>query len=534
VAAAAAFLLTSATLTLDPVLRADRALAAAGAQIQAGSFDRAQELLSMTEAGPLTDVQRARAALVRAQLAFVLNRGSDAPPLLLTAARTLESVDPALARATYLEALAAAMFAGRLAGPAGDVLAIAHAAEAAPPVVGAPRAGDLLLDGTAAMYNHGYAAGVPTLRAGLAEFGTGMSPAEELHWLWLASMTAMQLCDDERWDVLSARHVELARGTGALSGLPLALVLRALFESFSGELSAAAALVDETRAIKDATGTNLAPYGALTLAAFRGDDATVTDLLRSTIDDVTRRGEGVGITMAEWASAVRYNGLGRYREAVDAARRSAGYARDRGSLALPWVELVEAATRSEQPGIAADAYERLAEATGAGGTDWGLGLRARSRALLSEGDEAERYYREAIARLGRTRLRVDLGRVHLLYGEWLRRERRHVEARAELSTAQTVLQRMGVTAFAERAGRELRATGVAVRHRVDARRHDELTAQETLIARMARDGLSNPEIAGRLFLSAHTVQYHLRKVFAKLGVSSRGQLAVVLPDGASH
>jgi DNA-binding CsgD family transcriptional regulator len=533
VAAIAAFLLRAAMLTLDPARRADRALAAAEAQLQAGSFDSALDLLSMAEAGPLSDVQRARVAMLRAQLAFVMNRGSDAPPLLLTAARQLESVDSALARATYLDALSAAVFTGRLAGADGDVLRIARAAGAAPPPPGRPRAWDLLLDGTAAIYNRGYVAGLPMLRQALIEFGDGMSAEEELHWLWLASITAMQLCDDDQWDSLSARHVELARTTGALSELPLALTLRALFLLFCGDLTTAAALAEEAQAVKDATGTSLAPYATLTLVAFRGDEAVTSDLLHTTLADVTRRGEGVGITMAEWANAVLNNGLGRYDDAVAAARRSIGYESDRGSLALPCVELVEAAVRSEQPRTAADAYGRLAEVTSASGTDWALGLLARSKALLSDGDEAERLYSEAIACLGRTRLRVDLARVHLLYGEWLRRARRLIEAREQLRTAQSMLDAMGMAAFAERARRELRAAGITVRKRVDARRHGELTAQEAQVARMARDGLSNPEIASRLFISAHTVQYHLRKVFTKLGVSSRGQLELVLPHASS-
>jgi DNA-binding CsgD family transcriptional regulator len=531
VAAVAAFLLRAAMLTIDPARRADRALAAVEAQIQAGSFDGALDLLSMAEAGPLSDVQRAHVALLRAQLAFVLNRGSDAPPLLLMAARQLESVDSSLARATYLDALSAAVFTGRLAGPSGDVLEIARAADAAPPPPGKPRAWDLLLDGTAAMYNRGYVAGLPMLRQGLIEFGAGMSVEEELHWLWLASITAMQLCDDDRWDVLSARHVELTRTTGALSELPLALTLRALFLLFCGDLTTAGALADEAQAVKDATGTNLAPYGAVCLLAFRGEEAVASDAINVMLDDVTRRGEGVGVTMAEWANSVLYNGLGRYDDATAAALRSIGYESDRGSLVLPCVELVEAAVRSEQTGIAADAYDRLAEVTSASGTDWALGLLARSKALLSAGAEAEGRYQESIARLGRTRLRVDLARVHLLYGEWLRRARRQVEAREQLRTAQSMLDAMGVAAFAERARRELRATGITVRKRVDAHRHGELTAQEAQVARMARDGLSNPEIAGRLFISAHTVQYHLRKVFTKLGVSSRGQLEMVLPNG---
>lgn len=533
VAAAAAFLLTAATLTLDPAHRTDRTLAAAEAQVRAGFLDDALDLLSMAETGPCTDAQRAQVALLRAHLAFVMNRGNDAPPLLLSAARRLAPIDPPLARACCLDALAAATFAGRLAGEGGGVLEISRAVEAMPPSPGEPHAWDLLLDGTAAMYNQGCGAGLATLKGAMVDFGAGMSTEDELRWLWLASITAMQLCDDDRWNELSERHIDLARTIGALGELPLALTLRALFSSFCGDLTTAAALTDEAQAVQDATGTNLAPYGALGVAAFRGDDTLASEVFRATLDDVTRRGEGVGITMVEWANAVLCNGFGRYDDAVAAASRSIGDESYRGSLALPCAEMVEAATRTEQAAAAADAYERLAEVTEASGTDWALGLRARAKAMLSEGGEADTLYRESIARLGRTRLRVDLARAHLLYGEWLRRERRNVDAREHLRTAESMLETMGVAAFAERARRELRAAGCTVRRRVDVLRHDGLTAQEAQIARMARDGLSNPEIAGRLFISPHTVQYHLRKVFTKLGVSSRGQLASVLHDGRS-
>ncbi len=532
-AAAAAFLLRAATLTLDPARRAGRALAAAQTQVQAGGFDPALDLLAMAEAGPLDDFQHAQADLIRAQLAFVTNRGSDAPPLLFKAAKRLAPIDAGLSRATYLDALSAAIFAGRLACPAGDVLEVARAVDAAPPPPEHPRAPDLLLDGTAASYNHGYAAGLPMLRRALTDFGVGMSAEEELHWLWLGSITAMQLCEDGRWDVLSARHVKLARDTGALSELPLALTVRALSVLFSGELTTAAALADEAQAIKDATATNLAPYGALGAAAFRGDEVATQRVFQATMEDVTRRGEGVGITMAEWALAVLCNGVGRYHDAVAAAQRSTAYGPDRGSLVLPCVELIEAAARSDQTQAGADAYRRMAEVTGASGTDWALGLQARSAAALSEGDAADGLYRESIARLGRTRLRADLARAHLVYGEWLRRQRRHGAAREQLRTAHTMLETMGMTAFAGRASREARAAGAKVGKRIRASRHDELTAQEAQIALMARDGLSNPEIAARLFISAHTVQYHLRKIFTKLGITSRGQLGAVLPRSHS-
>jgi DNA-binding CsgD family transcriptional regulator len=367
------------------------------------------------------------------------------------------------------------------------------------------------------------------LRRALATFGDDMSAEEELRWLWLASVAAMRVWDVDAWEALSARHVRLARGVGALSELPLALNSRTCMLLFAGDLTAAASLAGEAQAVNEATGSNLAPYGALGLAALRGDEAGTLALLEATKEDVTRRGEGAGITFAEWANAVLDNGLGRYPDALAAARRATSYEPDLGSMIWPLVELIEAAARSGVTETAADACERLAVMTDASGTDWALGLQARSQALLSEGEQAERLYREALARLGRTRLRTDLARAHLLYGEWLRRERRRSDAREQLRTAHGMLEGIGAEAFAERARRELRATGGTVHKRTVATRHEDLTAQEAQVARLARDGLSNPEIGTRLFISAHTVQYYLRKVFAKLGITSRSQLDRVLP-----
>jgi DNA-binding CsgD family transcriptional regulator len=329
--------------------------------------------------------------------------------------------------------------------------------------------------------------------------------------------------------VLSARHVQLARGTGALSELPLALTSRAYFHLFAGELGPAAALAQELGAVMEATGIALAPYAAFGVAAFRGDEDEALALIDATIADATRRGEGVGITIGQWASAALNNGLGRYDRALAAARRAFEYEDDLGSLLWTTAEMVEAGVRTGDAEAAALGYARLAELTSACGTDWGLGVLARSRALVTEGEAAEELYREAVTRLGRTRLRVDLARAHLLYGEWLRRERRRGDAREQLRPAYELFQAMGLAGFAERAGRELRSTGETARKRAPAGRHQELTAQEALIAGLARDGLSNPEIGTRLFISAHTVQYHLRKIFAKLGIASRSQLSGVLP-----
>jgi DNA-binding CsgD family transcriptional regulator len=526
-AAAAAFLERATMLTPDPAQRAGRALAAAQAKVQAGASDAALNLLAMAEAGHLSELQRARADLVRAQLAFAASRGSDAAPLLLRAAKRLEPVDAGLARATYLDAMIAAVFAARLADPGSDVLAVARAVSAAPPPPHVPSASDLLLDGLAAHYNEGDAAAVPILRHALLALGSGIPADQELRWLSLAFTAAMHIWDDDRAQALSKRYVERAREIGALSELPLALSRRAYALLFAGELTAAASLVEEVRAATEATGTNFTPYAAMGLAALRGDETEAAALIEATIKDVPSRGEGLGITAAERANAVLNNGLGHYQKALVAGQQATANDRELGFSNWALAELIEAATRSGTSDIAAGAYHRLAGITRASGTDWALGVQARSHALVSDGEAAEDLYRHAIARLARTRVRTELARAHLLYGEWLRRERRRADAREQLRTAHGMLEAMGMTGFAERARRELRATGETARKRTTATAI-ELTAQESQIARLARDGLSNPEIGARLFLSPRTVQSHLRNVFTKLGISSRGQLHSVL------
>jgi DNA-binding CsgD family transcriptional regulator len=531
-AAAAAFLEHAARLTLDPAQRAARALAAAQAKVQAGAFDVARELLDMAESRRLSDFQQAMVDLTRAQLAFNANRGGETPALLVKAASRLEPIDVDLSRATYLDAVSAAIFAGPLASPGNDVLEVARAASAAPPPRHSPRAPDLLLEGTAAGLYAGYAAGVPALRRAVTGFGADVSTEEELRWGWLAAMTAMRLWDHERWELLSERYVQLAHETGSLSELPLALTLRAHSLLFAGDLTAAAALIDELAAVKEATGSGLAPYGAMGLAALRGDEAGASALIEATVQDATNRGEGSGITFTEWATAVLNNGLGRYDKAFVAGVNATAYDKDLALLEWSLVELIEAAMRCGRTDTATEAYEQLTEMADSSRTDWVLGAQARSRALLSEGDAADSLYREAIGRLERTRVRVDLARAHLVYGEWLRRERRRVDAREHLRVAHEMLAPMGVEAFAARAERELLATGEQVRKRRPASR-DDLTAQEAQIARLARDGLSNPEIGARLFVSPRTVEYHLRKVFAKLNIRSRTELDRVLPPSTT-
>ena len=464
-------------LTPDPARRAGRALAAANTKFQAGAFDAAQDLLAVAEAGPLSEFEQARVDLLRAQLAFVTNRGGDAPLLLVKAARRLEPIDTDLARATYLDALTASTLAGRLASPGGHTLEVARAASAAPRPLHDPHVPDLLLDGLAANFNEGYAAGVPLLRQALTAFGSGMSVDEELRWLWLTTLAALHLWDDERWDLLSARYVELARKAGALSELPLALSTRSLMLLFVGDLSTATALTDEGRAVIDATGSQFAPYAAMGLAALQGRQAEVSALIEATASDVALRGEGIAMSVAEWTNALLHNGLGRYPEAMHAAQRALYYQEYPG-MHYPGIanwaaaELVEAAARSGMTEIAADTYRWIAEMTSASGTNWALGVQARSAALVTEGNAAEGLYQDSIMHLDRSRVRAELARAHLLYGEWLRRQRRRGDAREQLRTAHDMLEAMGMEAFAERARRELRATGETARKRTVARHRE--------------------------------------------------------------
>jgi DNA-binding CsgD family transcriptional regulator len=518
-AAAAAFLERSAGLTLDPTRRAQRALAAAQANHQAGAPDAALGLLAVAQAGPLDELQRARGDLLRAQIAFASSHGRDVPPLMLSAARQFEALDIGLARETYLEAFTAAMFVGRLSPAVEDV---ARAARNAPAPLAPGRAPDLLLDGLALLVTEGYAAGTPALKRALLAFRSQDISAEEgLSWLWLAGRAAMAVWDDETWHILAGRHVKLARDAGALSELPLAVRSRILLHTHAGELEAGAALIAEARAVADATGSQLGPYGALGVAAWRGREAEATELIQATMDGVTSRGEGRGVT-SQYSAALLYNGLGHYDKALAAAELACEYD-DLGVFGWSLTELVEAAVRSGQPTRASDAFQQLSETTRASGTDWALGTEARCRALLSEGERAEQCYREAIERLGRTRMRPALARAHLLYGEWLRRENRRRDARAELRTAHGLFTTMGIEAFAERARRELLATGDTVRKR-SVQTVSELTAQEAHIARLADDGRTNVEIGTQLFLSTRTVEWHLGKVYTKLGVGSRREL----------
>ena len=528
--AAAAFLERAMLLTPDPGRRADRAIAAAEAKHQAGAPDVAAELLVMAEAGPLEELARARISLLRGQMAFSAGNSSDTPRLLIDAARRFEALDTRLARETYLEALSAALLGHRTSQIGTlEIARAARGATAAPP--GDSRAPDLLLEGMATLITDGYETGVPAVQRALSVFRDGDLPiGEQLRWLFVATRCAIDIWDDESWRDLAIRQVELARAVGALSLLPFAITQRFGMHLHAGEFATVAQLVEEFSVLKEATATGLPDFGTMILAAWQGRSREAFRLIDEFITDMSERGQGYGVSLPYYTASVLYNGLGRYADAMASAELASEQRDDLAFANLALAELIEAAVRGGQPERAAAAMGRLTELTLPSGTAWGLGVAARSRALLSEGDEAERLYREAIGHLSSAPARTELARAHLLYGEWLRRQRRRREAREQLRTARDMLEAMGMDAFAERAGRELRATGETARKRTAATaRDEELTGQEAHIARLAREGLSNPEIGTRLFISARTVQYHLGNIFAKLGIASRSQLSHVLP-----
>jgi DNA-binding CsgD family transcriptional regulator len=532
VAAAAAFLARAIELTPDPIRRAGRALTAAQAKFDAAAPDAASELLSAADPAQLDELQRARRARLSAQITFARARGANAARLLLEAARELDPVGPALAREAYLEAFRAAIFAGRLVDGS-SAQAVAEGARSAPPAERPPRPIDLLLDGLAIRFTEGYAAAVAALRRALDAFALeGERTEENMRWLWLACPVAPEpiapdLWDDEAWDRLTGTAVTLARDAGALASLPIALTARASLHVHAGEFSAADALVEEADAISAATGNAPLRYTSLLLVAWRGDRTKAEKLIESSSAEATAGGEGRAIGLAEHVSAVLHNGLGQYSDALEAARRACEH-EDLGFYGWSLAELVEAGVRAGAPDEAAAALAQLEARTDVAGTDWALGMQARSRALVSDGEEAEASYREAIDRLGRTRIVVHVARAQLLYGEWLRREQRAVDARVQLRRAHETFSRIGARAFADRAGRELEATGERVQ-RQTAETRESLTAQEAQIARLAADGHTNPEIGAQLFISPRTVEYHLRKVFTKLAISSRRELRRALP-----
>jgi DNA-binding CsgD family transcriptional regulator len=523
VAAAGAFLQRSVELTVDPARRAQRALAAARVSFQAGAFEAALALLATAEAGPLEEFQRAGVDLVRGQLAFASGLVSDAAPLLLKAAGRLEPFDLGFARETYLRAWGAAFVAAGQAAGSGVLLEICRAVRALPAGPGAPRPLDLLLEGLALLTTEGHAAAAPVLQRAAAAL-VDISVEDILRWGWMATAASNAVWDNDGARAISARQVQLIRDAGALAELPLYLSALGLASAWMGDFAGAASNIAEADSVAAATGSHFAPYPLLRLRALQGREAEAS----AAIERVAGGGPGVAI-YAQWAAAVLYNGLARYQEAAAAARQAISNTFEYWVSIWALPELVEAAVRVGDAELAHDALDRLAETTQPVGTDVALGIEARCRALLSDGTAADDLYREAIERFSRTRLRPELARAHLLYGEWLRREGRRIDAREQLRAAYDLFTGIGMAAFAERTRGELMATGEKVRKR-SAGTREELTPQEEQIARLARDGLSNPEIGAQLFVSARTVEWHLRNVFTKLGITSRRQLHKALPE----
>jgi DNA-binding CsgD family transcriptional regulator len=521
-AAAAAFLQQAAELTPEPARRASRALTAAHAKHAAGASEAASELLTIAAAGPLDALQVARLELLRAQIAFHLTRGSHVPGQLLRAAETLAPLAPALARDTYLDAIDAALVTGGR-----ETVRVARAALAAPEAAVPPRPSDLLMDGLVIAFTAGHATGAPALRLALEAFrdeADTTPPAEGRsdRWLWLAGRSAVGILHDELVHVLASRHVQLARETGALAMLPAALSFLASVSTLAGELDRAGELADESEAIARATGAVPLLHGSVMLAAWRGDRAATTRLNNTLLGDLAYPDAGGEVAVAQYSTAVLHNGLGNYADAQAAAERAC-QTDEPGLTSVGLPELIESAVRAGQPDVAAQAVEEFSARASACDTPWALGLVARSRALTSVGAVAEGAYREAIERLGQSRMRGETARAHLVYGEWLRRENRRQDARAHLRTAHQLLSDMGAEAFAARAARELRATGEHPVRR-SGRPTDSLTAQEQQIARLVATGATSREVAAQLFLSPRTIEAHLRNIFRKLGITSRRQL----------
>jgi DNA-binding CsgD family transcriptional regulator len=527
-AAAAAFLERAALLTPEPDRRAWRMLAAARATREAGAPEAALGLLAQAAAGPPDEMQAAQMQYLRGQVAYDQRRGHDAVRLLLSAARLLEPLNSALARETHLEALTAAVFVGEVFMP-GGVREAAEAACAAPPAAAASRPVDVVLDAYALRLTEGLVVAGPALRRALdvlvaLDTGTG----DGRRWLFLgggrAGITiAMDLGDWESMQILAAGQAQAARDVGALVQLRTAMIFLAATHIMWGELGAAGRLIDEERLIADVTGTPPVSYAAMMPAAWRGRDQEAAELIEATAREATIRHQGFSADFADCAAAVLYNAQGRYGEARDAARRVLEHqVVGLGAFAVP--ELAEAAARTGEVALVRTALAWLSERVRVTPTEWALGIEARARALLTD-DEA--CYLESIEQLARTGGRVQLARSHLVYGEWLSRENRRPDARAQLRTAFDMLADMGADGFAERARRELQAIGDTVRKRT-AETVSDLTEREAYIARLAVDGGTNAEIGAQLFLSARTVEWHLRKVYTKLGVSSRRELGQAL------
>jgi DNA-binding CsgD family transcriptional regulator len=524
-AAAAAFLERAAVLTPDATDRVQRRLNAVQVMMHAGTVEAAVQLLAVTEHGPLDELQRARLDVLRAQVGLASNQAREALPLLVNAARRLERLDVELALDSYVDAFTAAWFAGHLATDPGTQAVALMVRDVPRPT--RPRRGDDLLRALATLFDGGYPAAVPMLRSAIQSFDSDDIPVQEaVRFLWLATVIAIDLRDSEAWDQLAGRHLRIVRDSGAVSALPLALHSRAFVDLFSGDLPAAAALIQEAEVATELAQSRMTPYGAIGLAAFAGQDEHATGLFMAAQRDAAVRGEGLSVSLIHWANAMLSNSRRHYPAALESARAGAAHPEEMVVRSWSLVELVEAAARTGEADAAAVAAEELAESARASGTDWAMGVAARSEAQL-DGPHTDDLYREAVDRLECTNLRAELARTRLLFGEWLRRAGRRLEAREQLRSAHDALAVMGMEAFADRARRELVATGEVV-HRQTGELQQELTAQELHIARLAADGLTNAEIASELYISPRTVEWHLRKVFTKLSVTARRQLTGAL------
>ena len=527
--AAAALLERATGLTPDPAVQAARALAAAEVSFQSGDFDATLRLLATAESGPLGEFQSARAELLHAQVAYASSHGKDAAPLLLKAAKRLESFDLTVARRAYLAAWGAAVATGPGDGDGEVMFEICHAIRAMPPAVEPRHPLDLLLDGLALLTTDGRRAATPVLQR--AANAVAHVPARDvIGWGPRVAAASSAVWDADGSGALLERQAQIVRDHGALAELPIHLSALATEKAWNGDFASARLLIAESDRVAAVTTSRIQTFAALRLLTLQGREGEASALIETTINEAEAagQGEGEGAKMALWAAAVLYNGLARYDEAASAARQVIANAI--GPWTSVWVlpELVEAAARSGNAGLARHALEQLADSTQPVGNDFALGIEARCRALLTDGPAAENLYREAIDRLGRTPRRPELARAYLVYGEWLRRTEGLREARERLRTAEQMFAEIGMEAFADRARSELAAAGGKPRTRqVEIR--EELTAQEEQIARLARDGLTNTQIGTQLFLSSRTVEYHLHKVFGKLGIDSRSGLRAAMP-----
>ena len=528
-AAAAAFLRRSVALTEDYASRIERTLAAARASLHAGEFTAALDMLSIPNRAVLNDVQRAKVDLLRAQVVSASGAASQASALLLNAAIRLDRLDSSLASEAYLDAWAAALFAGKLGET--TMRDVSRAVQSSQRSITTPRAADVLLDGMSTLMTTGRAAAAPILRRAVSAFLAEELPTDMgMRWAVIASCAAVEMWDYPSWDAIITRQMEVAREGGALASLAIILHGGATTIAWRGDLEVATRICAEADVITEATGTQIAPYGGMVLAALRGREPDSFALIESAGKQAAADGDGFALQCAHWTTAILCNGLGRYEETLLAAQRAWDAWPDWFLSVWSMAEYIEAATRLGRPHLAAEPLERLVASTDVSSSDWALGIAARSTALLSDGSAAEGLYRRAIEHLKATPLRPDLARAHLLYGEWLRRESRRVDARAQLRLAYSMLSTMGAEGFAERARRELIATG-ATAHKRAENKQNELAPQEAHIARLAADGNTNVQIGTELYLSRHTIEWHLRKVFQKLGISSRRELRNILVDG---